>query len=50
MICSLFATIQMSSSESDMDGSESEDDELFDMRVMQLMRQNQSNLSLTACS
>lgn len=39
----------MSSSKSELDASESEYDELLHIRVMQIMRQNQMNLSLTAC-
>jgi hypothetical protein len=36
-----------SSSESDVDDNSSEEDEMFDVRVMQLMIQNQTNICLT---
>lgn len=46
----VFVTIQMSSSsETERDGSESKEDDLFNMRVMELLRQYQMNISLTAC-
>jgi hypothetical protein len=49
----VFGDIQMSSSsKSDVDDSSSEEDEMFDVRVMQLMRQNQTIFVLqqTSCA
>ena len=49
ILLTILFTIQISSSNSDMEGDDSEDEDIYTMRCMQLQRQIQTNLCLTAC-